>query len=195
MPSIMAVMNLAILHRTAPKDSSIMNTTAPRKISFKALIYPQPKGQITLLLWSRHRRHFSRSQSHCHSHCDRSSSFRRHTSHSSSHQSHSCCPLANGYSHQPSCHDINRHSCTHASDDAWGAQLLQGHDGQELPMAFLSHTFIHTQWKCSTMQQEAYGIYYVVTKWNYYLQGSDIVVHNDCKPLQNFLNGKMLTPK
>ena len=40
------------------------------------------------------------------------------------------------------------------------------------------------------MEQEAYGIYYVVTKWNYYLQGTDIVVWNDCKPLQKFLNGK-----
>ena len=39
-------------------------------------------------------------------------------------------------------------------------------------------------------EQEAYGIYYAVTKWNYYLQGSDIVVHNDHKPLQKFLNGK-----
>ena len=34
------------------------------------------------------------------------------------------------------------------------------------------------------MEQEAYGIYYAVTKWNYYLQGSDIVVYNDHKPLK-----------
>ena len=34
------------------------------------------------------------------------------------------------------------------------------------------------------MEQEAYGNHYAVTKWNYYLQGSDIVVHNDHKPLQ-----------
>ena len=40
------------------------------------------------------------------------------------------------------------------------------------------------------MEQEAYGIYYVVTMWNYYLQGSDIAVCNDHKPLQKFLNGK-----
>ena len=40
------------------------------------------------------------------------------------------------------------------------------------------------------MAQEAYGIYYAVTWWNYYLQGSDTVVHNYHKPLQKFLNGK-----
>ena len=62
----------------------------------------------------RHGRHFSQSQSHCHSHCDRNSSFRGHTSHSSStHHSSSCCPLANGCPHHHSCHDTsNQHSCT-----------------------------------------------------------------------------------
>ena len=43
--------------------------------------------------------------------------------------------------------------------------------------------------KYNTTEQEAYGIYYAVTKWNYYLQGSDIVVHNNVqKPLWRFLN-------
>ena len=79
---------------------------------------------------------------------------------------------------------------TDASDDACGVQLSQEHDGQELPVAFLSHMFTDTQQKWSTTEQEAYGIYYAVTKWNYYLQGSDIVVCNDHKPLQKFLNGK-----
>ena len=81
------------------------------------------------------------------------------------------------------------------SDDACGAQLSQEHDGQELPVAFLSHTFTYTQQKWSTTEQEAYGIYYAVTKWNYYLQGSDIVVHKDHKPLQKFLNGKNVKNK
>ena len=59
--------------------------------------------------------------------------------------------------------------CTDASDDACGDQLSQEHDDQKLPVVCLSHTFTDTQWKWSTMEQEAYGIYYVVTKWNYYL--------------------------
>ena len=64
---------------------------------------------------------------------------------------------------------------TDTSADACGAQLSQEHDDQELPDAFLSHTFTDTQWKWSTTEQEAYDIYYAVTKWNYYLQGSEIV--------------------
>ena len=73
-----------------------------------------------------------------------------------------------------------------ASDDACRAQLSQEHDGQELPVAFLSHMLTDTQCKLSTMEQEAHGVYYAVTKWNYYLQGFDIVVCNDHKPLQKF---------
>ena len=60
----------------------------------------------------------------------------------------------------------------------------------EFPIAFLLHTFKETQRKCSTTKQEAYGVYYAVTKWNYYLQGTGIIVRNDHKPLAKFLNGK-----
>ena len=70
------------------------------------------------------------------------------------------------------------------------SQLSQEHNGQELPVAFLSYMFTDTQWKWSTTAQEAYGVYYVVIKWNYYLQGSHIVVCNNHKPVQKFLNGK-----
>ena len=79
---------------------------------------------------------------------------------------------------------------TDASDDACGAQLSQEHDGAEFPIAFLSHTFTETQRKQNTPEQEAYGVYYAIAKWNYYLQGADIIVHNDHKPLTKFLNGK-----
>ena len=30
--------------------------------------------------------------------------------------------------------------------------------------------------KWSATEQEAYGVYYAITKWNYYLQGPDIIV-------------------
>ena len=78
----------------------------------------------------------------------------------------------------------------YASDDACGAQLSQEHDGTEFPIAFLLHTCLETQRKWSTTEQEAYGVYYAITKWNYYLQGADIIVRNDHKPLTKFLNGK-----
>ena len=49
---------------------------------------------------------------------------------------------------------------------------------------------METQRKWSMTEQEAYGIYYSVNKWNYYLQGADIIVRNDYKPLTKVLNGK-----
>ena len=58
------------------------------------------------------------------------------------------------------------------------------------PIAFLSHIFSETQRKWSTTEQEAHGVYYAITKWNYYFQGTDITVRNDHKPLAKFLNGK-----
>ena len=48
---------------------------------------------------------------------------------------------------------------TNASDDTCGAQLSQEHDGMEFPIDFLSHTFLDTQRKWSTTEQEAYGVY------------------------------------
>ena len=51
-----------------------------------------------------------------------------------------------------------------ASDDACGAQLSQEHDGTKFPIAFLSHTFTETQRKWSTPEQEAYRVYYAITK-------------------------------
>ena len=79
---------------------------------------------------------------------------------------------------------------TDASDDACGAQLSQEHNGTEFPVAFLSHTLSETQCKWITTEQEAFGVYYAITKWNYYLQGANIIVQNDHKPLAQFLNGK-----
>ena len=75
---------------------------------------------------------------------------------------------------------------TEASDDACGAQLTQEHNGTEFPIAFLSHTFLETQRKRSMAEQEAYGVYYAITKWIYYIQGADIIVRNDHKPLKIF---------
>ena len=79
---------------------------------------------------------------------------------------------------------------TNASDNTCKAQLSQEYNGTEFPVAFLSHTFTETQWKWSTTEQEDYGIYYSIAKWNYYLQGTAIIVRNGHKPLVHFLNGK-----
>ena len=79
---------------------------------------------------------------------------------------------------------------TDASDNACRAQLSQKHDGVEVPVVFLSHIFTETQRKWSTTKQEANEVYYAITKWNYCLQGADITVKNDYKPLAQFLNWK-----
>ena len=79
---------------------------------------------------------------------------------------------------------------TDASNDACGAQLSQMHNEVEFPVAFLSHMFTDTQRRWSTPEQEAYSIYFAIKKWNCYLQGADIIVKNDHKPLAWFLNGK-----
>ena len=68
-------------------------------------------------------------------------------------------------------------------------QLSQEHDGMEFPIVFLWHTFLGTQRKWSTIEQEAYGVYFTITKWNYYLQGADIVVMNDHKPPNRSIGG------
>ena len=53
-----------------------------------------------------------------------------------------------------------------------------------------SYTLLGMQRKWSTTEQEAYGVYFAITKWYYYLQEVDIIVRNDQKPLTKFLNGK-----
>ena len=57
-------------------------------------------------------------------------------------------------------------------------------------LLFLHIPFSETQRKWSTTEQEAYRVYYAIIKWNYYLQGADIIVQNDHKPLKKFLSGK-----
>ena len=55
----------------------------------------------------------------------------------------------------------------------------------------ISLTHIHrTSTNMEHLKQEAYGVYYSITKCNYYLQGFALVVRNDHKPLQMFINGK-----
>ena len=76
---------------------------------------------------------------------------------------------------------------TDASDDSHGLSCHSNMMAKNFLLHF-SPTLRDTQWKWSTTEQEAYGIYYAVKKWNYYLQGSDIVAYNNHKPLQKFLN-------
>ena len=95
----MAVMNFATLNRTAQTRFLHQGHCATKTDIIQGINISTPKGTDCTPyygLW--HGRHFSRSQSHGHSHHDKSSSFRRHTWHSSSsHCSSSYHLLANGH--------------------------------------------------------------------------------------------------
>ena len=61
---------------------------------------------------------------------------------------------------------------------------------QNFQLPFFHTLFWKHKEKLSTTEQEAYGVYYAITKGNHYLQGVDIIVRNDHKPLTKFVNGK-----
>ena len=114
MASIMAVMNLATLPRTALTTFLHQEHHATMADLIQGIDTSTARGtdnapfmDIGYILAGH------RSQSHPLSHYDRSSSFRRHISHSSSsHHSSSHHPSANGCSHYPSYCDTKSHSCT-----------------------------------------------------------------------------------
>ena len=61
---------------------------------------------------------------------------------------------------------------------------------QSSQLLFFPIHFLEIKRKWSTTQQEAFAVYYAITKWIYYLQGADMTVHNDHKPFTKFLKGK-----
>ena len=68
-------------------------------------------------------------------------------------------------------------------------KLSQELHGTVFPISFLLHSFMDTQKKWSTTEQEVCRVYYAVTEWNYYLQGAEVIILNDHKMLARFLNG------
>ena len=79
---------------------------------------------------------------------------------------------------------------TDVSDNACGAQLSQECSGMEFPL-ILSLPYLHwhkRKWKYHWTG----GLWSVLCryKWNYYLQGAEVIVCNDHKPLARFLNRK-----
>ena len=57
-----------------------------------------------------------------------------------------------------------------------------------LLLSFPTHSWILN--RNGAPQNKKLTVYITVTKWNYYLQGAEIIVRNDHKPLARFLNGK-----
>lgn len=83
---------------------------------------------------------------------------------------------------------------TDASMEGVGAVLLQRDDGgRERPICYVSQAFAPAQTRWSTLEQEAYAVYFAVTTLSHYLQGTPFVVETDHKNL--LFVGKMVAPK
>ena len=78
---------------------------------------------------------------------------------------------------------------TDASNLCIGACLTQFSDnGEELPVYFISHKLSDTQTRWSTIEKEAYAIFYAVNKLHYILYGTKFVIKTDHQPLIYLLN-------
>ena len=73
---------------------------------------------------------------------------------------------------------------TDASNLCIGACLTQLSDeGEELPIYFISHKLSDTQTRWSTIEKEAYAIFYAVNKLHYLLFGAQFTIKTDHQPL------------
>lgn len=72
---------------------------------------------------------------------------------------------------------------TDASTDGVGGHLLQRVDGAERSVCFVSQAFNPTQQRWSTIEQEAYGIYFAIVSMTRFLLGHRFVVETDHRNL------------
>ncbi|MFO0003049.1 MAG: Ty3/Gypsy family RNase HI domain-containing protein, partial [bacterium] len=72
---------------------------------------------------------------------------------------------------------------TDASKLGVGGVLLQPVDGAERVVAFASKKFSDESTRWSTIDQEAYAIYFALQHWEGYLRGQQFVVQTDHKNL------------
>jgi hypothetical protein len=75
---------------------------------------------------------------------------------------------------------------TDASDYGIGAYLYQHIDGRETPISFLSKTLSRTERKWSTIEKEAYAIFYALSKWEMYLRDTHFTLRTDHANLTYF---------
>jgi hypothetical protein len=72
---------------------------------------------------------------------------------------------------------------TDASTKGIGGVLMNVDGGVELPVCFLSKAFTETESRWSTIEQEAYAVFYCVTNLPHYLLGHPFVVETDHRNL------------
>jgi hypothetical protein len=78
---------------------------------------------------------------------------------------------------------------TDASTTGAGGVLLQVIDGQERVVCYVSRAFNDTESRWSTIEQEAYAIYYCVTSLSHHLLGHKFIVETDHKNLRYIDSG------
>jgi hypothetical protein len=93
---------------------------------------------------------------------------------------------------------------TDASNDCIGACLTQPIDDQsdcipnvrnEKPIYYLSHRLSETQTRWSTIEKEAFAIYYALQKLDSYLHNASFTIRTDHKPLKYILESPMQNKK
>ena len=85
---------------------------------------------------------------------------------------------------------------TDACEYAVGAVLVQTDDaGVERVIQYVSHQLNNVQRRWATIEKEAYGVVYAITKLRPYLYGSDFVVLTDHKPLRSLFTKEMANTK
>lgn len=72
---------------------------------------------------------------------------------------------------------------TDASQHAVGAILLQDHNGVERPIHYVSKQLTTGQRKWSSIEREAFAIYYATQRLKPYLHGAKFTIYTDHKPL------------
>ena len=73
---------------------------------------------------------------------------------------------------------------TDASDKCIGSCLVQeGDDGEEKPIYFLSHKLSDSQVRWSTIEKEAFAIFYSLQKLHFYLCNAQFTIKTDHMPL------------
>jgi hypothetical protein len=82
---------------------------------------------------------------------------------------------------------------TDASDTGAGGYLFQIHNGVHIPVAFASVAFNDVQCRWSTYEQEAFAVYFSITKFEHHLKGAHFTVETDHRNLK-FISSST-TPK
>ena len=70
-----------------------------------------------------------------------------------------------------------------ASKDGLGAVLLEEHDGNWLPVAFISHAMTSAEKNYAQIEKELLGLVFACEKFHEYVYGATVIGETDHKPL------------